>query len=50
MWKLSFCEKCTAPTCVLSQAVSEQLAAKKDEVAEAIRNTQVFLLSKQAGK
>ncbi|XP_074542218.1 microtubule-actin cross-linking factor 1, isoforms 1/2/3/4 [Halichoeres trimaculatus] len=32
------------------QAVSEQLAAKKDEVAEAIRSTQVFLLSKQASK
>uniref|UniRef100_A0A673B6B6 Microtubule actin crosslinking factor 1 n=1 Tax=Sphaeramia orbicularis TaxID=375764 RepID=A0A673B6B6_9TELE len=30
------------------QAISEQLAAKKDEVAEAIRSTQVFLLSKQA--
>uniref|UniRef100_A0A673B6V0 Microtubule actin crosslinking factor 1 n=1 Tax=Sphaeramia orbicularis TaxID=375764 RepID=A0A673B6V0_9TELE len=32
------------------QAISEQLAAKKDEVAEAIRSTQVFLLSKQANK
>ncbi|KAF3834235.1 hypothetical protein F7725_025439 [Dissostichus mawsoni] len=32
------------------QAISEQLAAKKDEVAEAIRSTQVFLLSKQASK
>uniref|UniRef100_G3NBA0 Microtubule actin crosslinking factor 1 n=1 Tax=Gasterosteus aculeatus TaxID=69293 RepID=G3NBA0_GASAC len=32
------------------QAVSEQLAAKKDEVAEAIRSAQVFLLSKQANK
>ncbi|KAM7373560.1 hypothetical protein PAMP_008402 [Pampus punctatissimus] len=32
------------------QAVSEQLAAKKDEVSEAIRSTQVFLLSKQANK
>ncbi|KAM7384719.1 hypothetical protein PAMA_011869 [Pampus argenteus] len=32
------------------QAVSEQLAAKKDEVSEAIRSTQVFLLSKQASK
>ncbi|XP_041665491.1 microtubule-actin cross-linking factor 1 isoform X19 [Cheilinus undulatus] len=32
------------------QAISEQLAAKKDEVAEAIRNTQVFLHSKQASK
>ncbi|KAM9839141.1 microtubule-actin cross-linking factor 1, isoforms 1/2/3/4 [Aulostomus maculatus] len=32
------------------QAVSEQLAAKKDDVAEAIRSTQVFLLSKQASK
>ncbi|CAN9504242.1 unnamed protein product [Ophioblennius macclurei] len=32
------------------QAISEQLAAKKDQVAEAIRSTQVFLLSKQAGK
>ncbi|CAK6977081.1 microtubule-actin cross-linking factor 1 isoform X1 [Scomber scombrus] len=32
------------------QAISEQLAAKKDEVAEAIRSTQAFLLSKQASK
>ncbi|XP_053190365.1 microtubule-actin cross-linking factor 1 isoform X6 [Scomber japonicus] len=32
------------------QAISEQLAAKKDEVAEAIRSTQGFLLSKQASK
>ncbi|XP_051247425.1 microtubule-actin cross-linking factor 1 isoform X19 [Dicentrarchus labrax] len=32
------------------QAISEQLAAKKDEVAEAIRSTEVFLLSKQASK
>ncbi|KAJ8000014.1 hypothetical protein DPEC_G00200410 [Dallia pectoralis] len=32
------------------QAVNEQLAGKKDEVAEAIRNTQVFLMSKQASK
>ncbi|KAI9540590.1 hypothetical protein NQZ68_039227 [Dissostichus eleginoides] len=32
------------------QAISEQLAAKKDEVAEAIRSTQIFLLSKQASK
>ncbi len=38
-------------TCVCSlKAISEQLAAKKDEVAEAIRSTQVFLLSKQASK
>ncbi|XP_069572874.1 microtubule-actin cross-linking factor 1, isoforms 1/2/3/4 isoform X10 [Brachyistius frenatus] len=32
------------------QAISEQLAAKKDQVAEAIRSTRVFLLSKQASK
>ncbi|XP_028278050.1 microtubule-actin cross-linking factor 1 isoform X18 [Parambassis ranga] len=32
------------------QAITEQLAAKKDQVAEAIRSTQVFLLSKQASK
>ncbi|XP_036411412.1 microtubule-actin cross-linking factor 1 [Megalops cyprinoides] len=32
------------------QAISEQLAAKKEEVAEAIRSTQVFLRSKQASK
>lgn len=30
------------------QAINEQLAAKKEEVAEAIRSTEVFLLSKQA--
>lgn len=35
-------------SCTLSQAITEQLSAKKDEVAEAIRNTQVFLMSKQA--
>uniref|UniRef100_A0A3B1JHF0 Microtubule actin crosslinking factor 1 n=1 Tax=Astyanax mexicanus TaxID=7994 RepID=A0A3B1JHF0_ASTMX len=32
------------------QAINEQLAAKKEEIAEAIRSTQVFLLSKQASK
>uniref|UniRef100_A0AAZ3QLQ9 Microtubule-actin cross-linking factor 1-like n=1 Tax=Oncorhynchus tshawytscha TaxID=74940 RepID=A0AAZ3QLQ9_ONCTS len=32
------------------QAVGEQLAAKKEDVAQAIRNTQVFLMSKQASK
>nr|XP_029519430.1 microtubule-actin cross-linking factor 1 isoform X11 [Oncorhynchus nerka] len=32
------------------QAVAEQLAAKKEEVDQAIRNTQVFLMSKQASK
>uniref|UniRef100_A0A1A8DWI0 Microtubule-actin crosslinking factor 1 n=1 Tax=Nothobranchius kadleci TaxID=1051664 RepID=A0A1A8DWI0_NOTKA len=32
------------------QVISEQLAAKKDQVAEAIRSTQVFLRSKQASK
>nr|XP_043908241.1 microtubule-actin cross-linking factor 1 isoform X15 [Solea senegalensis] len=32
------------------QVISEQLAAKKDEVAEAIRSTEVFLMSKQASK
>lgn len=32
------------------QAISEQLAGKKDEVAEAIRSTEVFLRSKQASK
>ncbi|XP_051991250.1 microtubule-actin cross-linking factor 1-like [Xyrauchen texanus] len=32
------------------QAITEQLAAKKEEVAEAIRSTQVFLMSKQATK
>ncbi|KAF7655257.1 hypothetical protein LDENG_00058710, partial [Lucifuga dentata] len=35
---------------VAQQAISEQLAAKKDEVAESIRSTQVFLMSKQASK
>ncbi|CAL8397015.1 unnamed protein product, partial [Gadus morhua 'NCC'] len=32
------------------QAVTEQLSARKEEVAEAIRSTQVFLQSKQASK
>ncbi|MEQ2260458.1 hypothetical protein XENORESO_017511 [Xenotaenia resolanae] len=32
------------------QAISEQLVGKKDQVAEAIRSTQVFLCSKQASK
>uniref|UniRef100_A0A3B3ZE18 Uncharacterized protein n=1 Tax=Periophthalmus magnuspinnatus TaxID=409849 RepID=A0A3B3ZE18_9GOBI len=31
-------------------AIAEQLASKKDEVAEAIRSTEVFLMSKQASK
>ncbi|XP_073787914.1 microtubule-actin cross-linking factor 1 isoform X28 [Danio rerio] len=38
------------PSLVAHQAISEQLAAKKEEVAEAIRSTQVFLMSKQASK
>lgn len=37
-------------TSMFSQAINEQLAAKKDEVAEATRNAQVFLMSKQASK
>lgn len=37
-------------SCLFSQAISEQLAAKKEDVAEAMRSTQVFLLSKQASK
>ncbi|XP_049458909.1 microtubule-actin cross-linking factor 1 isoform X15 [Epinephelus fuscoguttatus] len=40
----------TESSLAAQQAISEQLAAKKDEVAEAIRGTQVFLLSKQASK
>ncbi|XP_047461915.1 microtubule-actin cross-linking factor 1 isoform X24 [Mugil cephalus] len=32
------------------QAITEQLAAKKEQVSEAIRSTQVFLMSKQASK
>ncbi|XP_069051429.1 microtubule-actin cross-linking factor 1 isoform X15 [Lepisosteus oculatus] len=32
------------------QAISEQLAAKKEEVSEAVRSTEVFLLSKQASR
>ncbi|KAJ3609546.1 hypothetical protein NHX12_024066 [Muraenolepis orangiensis] len=32
------------------QAITEQLSAKKEEVAEAIRSTQAFLQSKQASK
>ena len=32
------------------QAITEQLSARKEEVAEAIRSTQVFLQSKQASK
>ncbi|KAK7899367.1 hypothetical protein WMY93_020220 [Mugilogobius chulae] len=32
------------------QAITDQLASKKDEVAEAIRSTEVFLMSKQASK
>lgn len=39
---------CMKHFCMSSQAITEQLSAKKDEVAEAIRNTQVFLMSKQA--
>ncbi|MGH0177749.1 UNVERIFIED_CONTAM: hypothetical protein FKN15_075965 [Acipenser sinensis] len=32
------------------QAVQEELAARKEEVAEAVRSTQIFLQSKQASK
>ncbi|XP_058853270.1 microtubule-actin cross-linking factor 1-like isoform X4 [Acipenser ruthenus] len=32
------------------QAVQEELAARKEDVAEAVRNTQIFLQSKQASK
>ena len=32
------------------KAISEQLAARKDQVSEAIRSTQGFLMSKQASK
>lgn len=40
------------PACAsaASQAVQEELAARKEEVAEAVRNTQIFLQSKQASK
>ncbi|XP_059365706.1 microtubule-actin cross-linking factor 1, isoforms 1/2/3/4 isoform X14 [Carassius carassius] len=38
------------PSLAAQQAISEQLAAKKEEVAEAIRSTQVFLMSKRASK
>ncbi|XP_056154000.1 microtubule-actin cross-linking factor 1 [Lampris incognitus] len=40
----------TESSLAAQQAITEQLAAKKDEVAEAIRSTQVFLMSKQASK
>ncbi|XP_051948301.1 microtubule-actin cross-linking factor 1-like [Xyrauchen texanus] len=38
------------PSLATQQAIGEQLAAKKEEVAEAIRSTEVFLMSKQASK
>ncbi|XP_073668846.1 microtubule-actin cross-linking factor 1, isoforms 1/2/3/4/5 isoform X10 [Paramisgurnus dabryanus] len=38
------------PSLAAQLAISEQLAGKKEEVAEAIRSTQVFLMSKQASK
>uniref|UniRef100_A0A8C1M204 Microtubule actin crosslinking factor 1 n=1 Tax=Cyprinus carpio TaxID=7962 RepID=A0A8C1M204_CYPCA len=38
------------PSLAAQHAISEQLAAKKEEVAEAIRSTQVFLMSKRASK
>ncbi|XP_068188907.1 microtubule-actin cross-linking factor 1, isoforms 1/2/3/4 isoform X5 [Antennarius striatus] len=40
----------TESSLVAQQAITEQLAAKKEDVAEAIRSAQVFLLSKQASK
>ncbi|XP_034017043.1 microtubule-actin cross-linking factor 1 isoform X7 [Thalassophryne amazonica] len=40
----------TESSLAAQQAVNEQLAAKKEEVSEAIRSAQVFLLSKQAYK
>lgn len=44
-----YCTKHIMHVCS-QKAISEQLAAKKDDVAEAIRSTQVFLLSKQGSK
>lgn len=43
-------EPSAEPVVLPSKAISEQLAARKDQVSDAIRNTQVFLLSKQASK
>ncbi|XP_066529620.1 microtubule-actin cross-linking factor 1 isoform X2 [Hoplias malabaricus] len=38
------------PSLAVQQAMNEQLAAKKEEIAEAIKRSEVFLLSKQASK
>lgn len=42
----SLVTRCFCP----SKAITEQLASKKDDVAEAIRSTEGFLRSKQASK
>uniref|UniRef100_H2SL43 Microtubule actin crosslinking factor 1 n=1 Tax=Takifugu rubripes TaxID=31033 RepID=H2SL43_TAKRU len=48
-WVKGLQQRSRGPTAESSlAAITEQLSAKKDEVAEAIRNTQVFLMSKQA--
>ncbi|MCJ8746251.1 hypothetical protein PDJAM_G00139640 [Pangasius djambal] len=52
-WVKGFQERAAGPaetSLAAQQAISEQLASKREEVAEAIRSTQVFLRSKQASK
>ncbi|XP_062870373.1 microtubule-actin cross-linking factor 1 isoform X9 [Trichomycterus rosablanca] len=52
-WVKDLQDRAAGPTetsLAAQQAINEQLAAKKEEVAEAIRNTQAFLRSKQASK
>ncbi|MCI4392014.1 hypothetical protein PGIGA_G00141030 [Pangasianodon gigas] len=52
-WVKGLQERAAGPTetsLAAQQAISEQLASKREEVAEAIRSTQVFLRSKQASK
>ncbi|XP_047663906.1 microtubule-actin cross-linking factor 1, isoforms 1/2/3/5 isoform X27 [Tachysurus fulvidraco] len=52
-WVKGHQERATGPaetSLAAQQAISEQLASKSEEVAEAIRSTQVFLRSKQASK
>ncbi|XP_060798785.1 microtubule-actin cross-linking factor 1 isoform X10 [Neoarius graeffei] len=52
-WVKGLQERASGPaetSLAAQQAISEQLASKREEVAEAIRSTQVFLHSKQASK
>ncbi|KAL7830363.1 hypothetical protein SRHO_G00314900 [Serrasalmus rhombeus] len=49
-WVKGLQERPAESSLAAQQAINEQLASKKEEITEAIRSTEVFLLSKQASK